>query len=153
MEDIAILDNCLFYRALKKVTVFLVRGAWFSAGIMSQKVKGTQASSKEAPVIVMGPHSSFVDTLGGAVCGFPGVVSVIENAHLPLVGTLFRVNESIYVTRGDPDSRRKTAQQIKDRAARGGIWPQLVIFPEGMCATATCVLPYKAGKRADTWAE
>lgn len=65
----------------------LIRAAWFSAGINVQIVKGKQASSKEAPVIVMGPHSSFADTLGGAICGFPGVVSVVDNGKLPLIGS------------------------------------------------------------------
>lgn len=74
-------------RALKDVSVMFVRCAWFSAGIVYQVVKGQQASSKEAPVIVMGPHSSFTDTLAGAICGFPGVVSVIDNARLPVIGS------------------------------------------------------------------
>ncbi|XP_067930277.1 lysophosphatidylcholine acyltransferase 1-like [Watersipora subatra] len=130
---------------LKDIAVFFIRVAWFCAGINRQVVKGRQASSKEAPVIVMGPHSSFADTLGGAICGFPGVVSVIDNARLPLLGTLFRANQSIFVQRGDPDSRSKTAKAIRLRAEANGAWPQLVIFPEGMCATHTYLLPYKLG--------
>ena len=140
------LPSLLYYRQLKYLTTFFVRCAWFSAGVMSQTVRGKQASSKEAPIIVMGPHSSFIDTLGGAICGFPGVISVIENAYIPLINKLFRVCESIYVRRSDPDSRKKAAQELKRRAQANGKWNQVNIFPEGVCSVATAVLPYKLGK-------
>lgn len=73
--------------------------------------------------------------------------NIIMYAALVLVVVaLFRVNQSVFVQRGDPHSRSKAASAIKDRAATGGAWPQLVIFPEGMCATHTYLLPYKLGE-------
>lgn len=54
---------------------------------MVQKVKGTQATSAEAPIIIIGPHISFLDCVGGLVCGLPGVVSVIDNARIPIIGS------------------------------------------------------------------
>jgi len=66
-------------------------------GVMSQKTKGTQASSAEAPLIVLGPHSSFVDTLAGALCGFPGTVSVAENSKLPFIASKFTFNSDSYM--------------------------------------------------------
>ena len=61
---------------------------------------------------------------------------------------LFRVNQSIFVQRNDPESRSKAAKAIRDRAEANGAWPQLVIFPEGLCATHTYLLPYKPGKNS-----
>ena len=37
----------------------------------------------------------------------------------------------MYVSRTDPDSRKKTISEIKRRANSGGKWPHIVIFPEG----------------------
>lgn len=74
---------------LKDLTMFFVRLAGYSAGLLKQTVKGRQASAKEAPVIIMAPHSSSLDTLGPlahSIIGFPGAVSSIENAHLPVIG-------------------------------------------------------------------
>ena len=37
----------------------------------------------------------------------------------------------MYVSRTDPDSRKKTISEIKRRASSCGKWPHIVIFPEG----------------------
>ena len=45
----------------------------------------------------------------------------------------------MYVSRTDPDSRRKTISEIKRRANSGGKWPHIVIFPEGDLAVNALV--------------
>ena len=39
--------------------------------------------------------------------------------------------QPVYVSRTDPNSRKKTISEIKRRATSGGKWPHIVIFPEG----------------------
>ena len=43
-----------------------------------------------------------------------------------------RATQPVYVSRTDPDSRKKTISEIKRRANSGGKWPHIVIFPEGL---------------------
>lgn len=49
------------------------------------KVKGRQASCKEAPVIAVAPHSSFSDALPVICMGAPSVVARGETANAPFV--------------------------------------------------------------------
>lgn len=74
------------FRVFRDLTVFFSRCIAFSAGIMSQTVKGRQASSKEAPLLIMAPHTSSIDPLAGAMVGLPGAVSMMDNAKIPLLG-------------------------------------------------------------------
>ena len=50
------------------------------------KVKGKLASPAEAPLLAVGPHSSFIDLLAIFVLCTPSGVSKIENDAIPLVG-------------------------------------------------------------------
>lgn len=68
------------------IMVFLSRAVFFSVGFLWIKVKGRQAGLKEAPVLVVAPHSSFLDMLVLCTTGLPVVVSRSENCKLPVIG-------------------------------------------------------------------
>lgn len=68
------------------IMVFLSRAAYFCMGFLWIKVKGRQADLKEAPVLVVAPHSTFLDMLVLPVTGLPTVVSRSENIRLPVIG-------------------------------------------------------------------
>ena len=53
--------------------------------------------------------------------------------------------QPVYVKREDPDSRQNTIREIKKRAATGGMWPQIIIFPEGTCTNRSCLISFKPG--------
>lgn len=65
---------------------------FFFMGFLWIKVKGRQATQKEAPVLAVAPHSGFLDMLVLSLAGLPTVVSRSENANLPVIGgeTCFR---------------------------------------------------------------
>jgi lysophosphatidylcholine acyltransferase / lyso-PAF acetyltransferase len=48
---------------------------------------GKRATAKEAPIICVGPHTSFMDSLCVIVMGPSAVVAKKEAAELPLIGS------------------------------------------------------------------
>jgi hypothetical protein len=50
-------------------------------------VRGKQASSKDAPVLVVAPHSTYFDALPVVLMGGPSVVAKGETGHLPFFGS------------------------------------------------------------------
>ena len=50
---------------------------------------------------------------------------------------------TIFVKRDDPDSKMKAAQEIQRRASSGGVWPKVLLVPEGMCVVVAMIDPYQ----------
>lgn len=51
--------------------------------------KGQRASVKEAPILVVAPHSSYVDSIIVAATGPPAIVAKRETADIPLLGSKY----------------------------------------------------------------
>ncbi|XP_077982422.1 lysophosphatidylcholine acyltransferase 2-like [Glandiceps talaboti] len=125
---------------------YSVRASLFAAGFHWLSIKGKQASSREAPLAVIAPHSSFVDPLAVLFAfNIPTGVGRIESAYTPFFGTLVRMLQPVFVSRTDPNSRQNTIKEIKRRAQSGGKWPQVIIFPEGTCTNRSCLISFKGG--------
>ena len=58
------------------------------AGFSWIKTKGKIASRREAPMIVMSPHSSFFDALPVIYHGAPSVVAKGELGNVPIWGSM-----------------------------------------------------------------
>ncbi|XP_077861962.1 lysophosphatidylcholine acyltransferase 2-like [Saccoglossus kowalevskii] len=125
---------------------YILRASFFVSGIHWVTIKGTRASSQEAPMAVIAPHSSYCDPLvvlvAFKVCSGVGRV---ETADTPFIGSLVSVLQPVFVSRNDPESRQKTIKEIKRRAQSGGKWPQIIIFPEGTCTNRSCLIGFKGG--------
>ncbi|XP_056269429.1 lysophosphatidylcholine acyltransferase 2 [Pseudoliparis swirei] len=128
----------------RSVIAALGRAYFFCMGFRVV-VKGQQVSSGEAPVIVVAPHSTFFDGIVCIVAGLPSIVSRVENLAMPIFGRFVRCLQPVLVSRKDPDSRKNTIQEIHSRAKSGGLWPQLLIFPEGTCTNRSCLITFKQG--------
>lgn len=50
-------------------------------------IKGKRASSKEAPVLIGAPHTSFFDTLSVLISGPGSVVGKVEAGEIPFYGS------------------------------------------------------------------
>ncbi|XP_063756641.1 lysophospholipid acyltransferase LPCAT4 isoform X2 [Eleginops maclovinus] len=109
---------------LHPIILFLSRSAFFCLGFLWTKVKGRRADLKEAPVLVVAPHSGFLDMVVLMQTELATVVSRSENTSLPVVGALLEFNQSVMVSRKDPESRRKAVAQVTERLTSGGYWPQ-----------------------------
>jgi lysophosphatidylcholine acyltransferase/lyso-PAF acetyltransferase len=53
-------------------------------------VKGRQASRKEAPILVVAPHSTFLDAGITYVTGFPSIIVRRESGLNPFIGSTYR---------------------------------------------------------------
>ncbi|XP_054608638.1 lysophospholipid acyltransferase LPCAT4 isoform X2 [Dunckerocampus dactyliophorus] len=124
---------------------FLSRAVFFSLGFVWVKVKGRRADLKEAPVLVVAPHSSFLDMLVLCSTQLPTVVSRSENTSLPVIGALLEFNQSVLVSRRDPESRRKAVAEIAERVTSNGYWPQMLMFPEGTTTNGSVLIKFKPG--------
>ncbi|KAG7263173.1 hypothetical protein CRUP_002203 [Coryphaenoides rupestris] len=108
-------------------------------------VKGRQVSSSEAPILAVAPHSSFFDGIVCIVAGLPSTVSRVENLATPIFGRCVRCLQPVLVSREHPDSRKNTIREIEKRATSGGLWPQVLLFPEGTCTNRSCLITFKLG--------
>ncbi|XP_026117431.1 lysophospholipid acyltransferase LPCAT4-like [Carassius auratus] len=127
------------------IMLFLSRAVFFFMGFLWIRVKGRQAGLKEAPVLVVAPHSGFLDMLVVCATGLPMVVSRSENSRLPVIGALLEFNQSVLVSRKDPESRKKCVSQICERVKSDGHWPQMLMFPEGTTTNGRALIKFKPG--------
>ncbi|CAF91143.1 unnamed protein product, partial [Tetraodon nigroviridis] len=151
---------------------------FFSVGFLWVRVKGRRAALKEAPVLVVAPHSSFFDMLVLCPTQLATVVSRSENSNLPVIGgkgprgrngkkpsisvkklemnrasrplglsllALLEFNQSVLVSRKDPESRKKAAAQLNERLTSDGYWPQMLMFPEGTTTNGAALIKFKPG--------
>nr|XP_033785557.1 lysophosphatidylcholine acyltransferase 1 isoform X2 [Geotrypetes seraphini] len=122
----------------------ILRAMWFACGFHWITVKGRQALPAEAPILILAPHSSFFDAIP-VTMSMSSVVIKEESRSVPLWGTIINYIQPVFVSRSDQDSRRKTVEEIKRRAHSNGIWPQVMIFPEGTCTNRSCLITFKPG--------
>ncbi|EDS34054.1 conserved hypothetical protein [Culex quinquefasciatus] len=105
-------------------------------------IRGRQARRADAPVLVVSPHSSFLDAV---IIYLTGLASpLVRNADANL-GKLIDYAQPIYVCREDPNSRQNTIKEIIERANSTEDWPQILIFPEGTCTNRTSLIQFKPG--------
>jgi lysophosphatidylcholine acyltransferase/lyso-PAF acetyltransferase len=130
---------------LRPLAVFWSRGLFFFGGFHWVTVKGERVTAKEAPILVMAPHSSYFDALPITYLGLTTVVAKTSAITVPIFGTLTKFTQPVLVDREDPNSRQNTVKEILRRSATGGDWPQIAIFPEGTCTNRTCLISFKPG--------
>ncbi|KAM4713994.1 lysophospholipid acyltransferase LPCAT4 isoform 2-T2 [Anableps anableps] len=123
----------------------LSRAVFFSMGFLWVKVKGRRANLKEAPVLVVAPHSSFLDMIVLCPTQLATVVSRSENTKLPVIGALLEFNQSVLVSRKDPESRKKAVTELIERLTSKGYWPQMLMFPEGTTTNGQSLIKFKPG--------
>lgn len=133
--------NWLFYPPVW----LLSRSVFLCLGFFWVKVKGRRASNKEAPVLVVAPHCGYLDMLVLHPSQLPTVVSRSENTSLPVIGALLEFNQSVLVSRKDPQSRKKAVAQLNERLKSNGYWPQMLMFSEGTTTNGKALLKFKPG--------
>ncbi|XP_014219649.1 lysophosphatidylcholine acyltransferase [Copidosoma floridanum] len=132
-------------RKLRVVTCWVMRAFFVCGGFHYLRVKGRQASFKEAPILALAPHSTFFDALPVTYLGGPSIVAKAETSQLPFFGKLINYTQPVYVWRDDPNSRQNTVKEIIERATSKEDWPQVMIFPEGTCTNRSCLITFKSG--------
>ncbi|CAG4962997.1 unnamed protein product [Colias eurytheme] len=77
----------------------LMRLVVVAAGFHRVKVMGQEhkAKGREAPVIVIAPHSSFFDAIAIVCLGAPSVVAKADTARLPFIGlSVYSITDTSY---------------------------------------------------------
>ncbi|KNC55912.1 uncharacterized protein AMSG_12448 [Thecamonas trahens ATCC 50062] len=131
--------------ALQTPLPYLARIVLFCFGYVWITERGRPAPREQAPIVVAASHTGMMEGLYMLWKISPSVVSVSDNAATPVLGTLLSAAQVIYVNRSDPGSRHAVLEHIGERAARPGLWPQTLIFPEGLCTARTALITFKKG--------
>ncbi|CAN7939610.1 unnamed protein product [Ixodes hexagonus] len=129
---------------LKPVLAFFMR-LMFESGGLTYSFKGELAKQKEAPVLIVGPHSSLLDGVVVLLLGGLTPVAKADSEHIPIFGTILNFTQPVYVKRSDPNSRQNTVHEIARRATSKDPWSQVIIFPEGTCTNRSCLITFKLG--------
>lgn len=154
-------------RKLKFLIRGLLRGMFFFSSMHWVEVKGKEnmENGHEPDIIIAAPHTTFYDPiLMFAFTQLPTGISRIENIELPILGNVTKYFMPISVARDDPESRRKTINEIKDRLksrvqymknrdlkiAREDNpsamnWPTLYSFSEGTVGNGDYLMKFKYG--------
>jgi len=74
-------------RDAKVLVCWVMRLLFLFGGFNWVTVRGKQASAKDAPVLVVAPHSTYFDALPVVLMGGPSVVAKGETGHLPFFGS------------------------------------------------------------------
>ncbi|XP_045495805.1 lysophosphatidylcholine acyltransferase isoform X2 [Colias croceus] len=130
-------------RALKPLICFIGKMSYLAGG-MAISIRGKQASRREAPILVVAPHSSFLDSCIVYATRMSSVI-VRKESMDNYVGKLINYTQPVYVWRDDPNSRQNTIKEIIERATSKEDWPQVLIFPEGTCTNRSCLITFKPG--------
>jgi 1-acyl-sn-glycerol-3-phosphate acyltransferase len=126
-----------------------VRCACFAAltflGYYCVSVRGAPAPPARCKLLLAN-HVGAVEILVLFGLAFPSFVSAVENTRLPLFSGVCRALDAVLVDRWDPDSKKKTLEEIKQRASdRSASAPQLMIFPEGTVSNQAGLFRFNRG--------
>ncbi|GIY17947.1 lysophosphatidylcholine acyltransferase, partial [Caerostris darwini] len=130
-------------RWCKPLIVSLVRFVFVVGGWFWIPQKGRRATAKEAPILLVMPHSSFLDTVLVIALGCPSMVVKDSTERTPFFGDLVKYTQPLFVVSEDPNSRRKIAEDIRRRVTSGKDFEQLLLFPEGGCGNRKALLQFK----------
>ena len=112
-------------------------------------VKGRQASRSEAPILVIGPHTSFLDVLVVCLCRSSPVArrETWSKWWRPekIWDLAEQIIQSIFVRRSSGPSRRRTTNKIISRARSSLPWPQISVFPEGSTSNGSALARFMSG--------
>jgi lysophosphatidylcholine acyltransferase/lyso-PAF acetyltransferase len=112
---------------LRKTLKYFGYGLCFFLGFQRIRVNGKRATRDEAKLFAVAPHSSAFDALALFFLDLPMVLSRVENANTPVVGSILKAMQPILVAREHSKKREDVIMDIKGRTAHD--WPQLLIFP------------------------
>ncbi|XP_063704083.1 lysophosphatidylcholine acyltransferase isoform X2 [Culicoides brevitarsis] len=130
------------WRRVNRMVLAKLAVLGYAMGGVQIKTKGRQADKRQAPILVVAPHSSFLDAIIIHVCEYS---SPLARDNDQTFGKLIDYTQPIYVCREDPDSRHNTIKEINERANSKEDWSQILIFPEGTCTNRTSLIQFKPG--------
>jgi len=107
-------------------------------------IVGQQASRSQAPILIVAPHTSFLDVFTIALC-YASPVARVENASTPVLWAPQAIGHTIFVNRKSVASRQQAMTAIVDRARSTLPWPQIFIFSEGTTTNGRALIRFQTG--------
>ncbi|KAH9297173.1 hypothetical protein KI387_028855, partial [Taxus chinensis] len=104
---------------------------------------GKPASRAIAPIVVSN-HVSYTDPIFFFYELFPSIVTSETHDKIPIVGTIIRAMQVIYVDRFSPESRKLAVAEIKRKASCDD-FPQVMLFPEGTTTNGRALISFQLG--------
>lgn len=130
---------------LQKMSCFLGQMCVRCVGFHTIEIVGQRVPKDVAPVLVVAPHSSFLDAFAIFWTGLPFFVNREENKNLLFFGKCIQFAQAIFVRREEPESRQETAREISRRVCSSEPWKQFLIFPEGTTSNRKALMTFKPG--------
>ncbi|KAG9156931.1 hypothetical protein Leryth_015516 [Lithospermum erythrorhizon] len=125
------------------ITRVSARCILFSFGYQWIRRKGKPAPREVAPIVVSN-HVSYIEPIFFFYELFPTIVASESHDSMPLVGTIIRAMQVIYVNRFSQPSRKQAVNEIK-RKASSKRFPRVLLFPEGTTTNGRCLLSFQLG--------
>jgi len=120
----------------------LIRLATLSMGVWV-KINGNQESPSKAPLLVVAPHTTIIDSIVIGAARATAVAKAELSRH-PFIGPMGNLLQTVWVDRGADSSKKETAERINRRAEVPG-WPHTVIFPEGTTTNGKALIRFRTG--------
>ncbi|CAN0005712.1 unnamed protein product, partial [Hapterophycus canaliculatus] len=131
-------------RALKHPICWCLRFQCMLFGFWWISVKGECAEKEEAPVIVSNHVSPFEPFyLVSRTQATP--VQRVEDSRAPIVGTIQKAMQIMFVDRANPASKKKCLNTIEERSDPASSFPRVLVFPEGTCTNQRALITFKHG--------
>ena len=96
------------------------------------------------PNIAVANHGSYLDIFVLMSQMNPSFVAKHEVINIPIIGTVAKAMQSVFVDRTDAASRANTFEMMKRRACTPG-FPPLLVFPEGTTTNGTSLIQFQQG--------
>ncbi|KAK8587945.1 hypothetical protein V6N13_086903 [Hibiscus sabdariffa] len=125
------------------VTRICARFILFSFGYQWIRRKGKPAPREIAPIAVSN-HVSYIEPIFYFYEIFPTIVASESHDSIPIVGTIIRAMQVIYVNRFSSTSRKNAVNEIKRRASCH-TFPRVLLFPEGTTTNGKFLISFQLG--------
>lgn len=144
-----------FRAHLRHVMLWIYRATYIGLGVWWIDEYGEKADSTDAPVSVIAPHTTMVDTAFFGVFPFTNVMSPISTDEFGFLNVPMRMILALLISREKASSRKFVVQEMQRRidqnlqnsktTEKTSKWPSLIIFPEGTCGNGEQLCYFKPG--------
>eukprot|EP00698_Gefionella_okellyi_P017594 TRINITY_DN5172_c0_g1_i2.p1 TRINITY_DN5172_c0_g1~~TRINITY_DN5172_c0_g1_i2.p1 ORF type:complete len:464 (-),score=79.58 TRINITY_DN5172_c0_g1_i2:1743-3101(-) len=134
-------------RVLLWPLALFVRLLMFVLGFWFVRVKYHKGYDMNAPVIVVN-HTSMFDALWFLYRHLPMVVCKEGVGKVPIIGPVMRALQAVYVPRGMGAAGAAARAAVGDdivKRTQCGLYPPLLIFPEGTTTSGQALITFKPG--------
>ena len=125
---------------------------YFSAGLGPIKVKGEKELDKNTPIVVLAPHTTYLDSMAFTFFNFLSFVSRAGNEKLPIFGECVKSGRPIVLSEDKSSSATQQiidqveqAEEARRRDPNADVFPVIGLFVQRTCSTQDSFVRFKTG--------